>query len=292
MFQQAPETGDRYMVRNPSLSDRDFARLSSFIEGELGIKMPPAKRVMLESRLFRRLRIAGMSDYGAYLDWVFGEEGRRSELVHMIDAVTTNKTDFFREADHFEYLSRQVLPLWRPARPGASFRAWSAGCSTGEEPYTLGMVFEERRAVDPSFVWSLVATDISSKVLQHAVNGVYDADRVEPVPAAYKKRYLLKSKDPSKDLVRVKPNLRSKVEFRRVNLMDEQFGFREPFDIIFCRNVIIYFDRPTQERLVRKFCRALRPGGYVFLGHSETLTGMDVPLRSVAPTVYRMDAER
>lgn len=271
-----------------SLGDKDFKRLSGFIEEELGIKMPPAKRVMLESRLARRLRLHGFPNYTAYVDYVFSEEGARTELIHMIDAVTTNKTDFFREADHFDFLLNNLLPQVRP-QGGDTFHIWSAGCSTGEEPYTMAMVLEEYRRVCPSFLWRIFATDISTKVLAHAVEGIYEEEKVEPVPLDYKKRYLLRSKDHQKKLVRVKGELRSRIDFQRLNFMDDNFGLNERFDVIFCRNVIIYFDRPTQERLMRKFYERLVPGGYLFLGHSETLTGMNIPLRSVASTVYRRD---
>ncbi len=282
---------DDPVVRSEGLSDKDFSRLSSYIERELGIKMPPTKRVMLESRLFRRLRLHNMTNFSAYVDWVFSDEGSRSELIHMIDAVTTNKTDFFREADHFDYLLNVLLPKWTPRSSGDPFRVWSAGCSTGEEPYTLAMVLEERRQVAESFRWTLIASDISSKVLEKAIEAVYEEEKVAPVPMDFKRRYLLRSKDRSKAIVRVRPELRSKISFQRLNLMDENFGFKESFDVIFCRNVIIYFDRSTQERLIRKFYAHLRLGGYLFLGHSETLTGMNVPFRSVAPTVYRKDTE-
>lgn len=261
-------------------------RLSSFIERELGIKMPIAKKLMLESRLAKRLRMHGLADYGEYVDFVFSEEGTRAELIHMIDAVTTNKTDFFREADHFDYLLNVHLPSFES--PDV-LRAWSAGCSSGEEPYTLAMVLEEFRCDHPSFRYSILATDISTNVLSKAVDAVYEEEKVAPVPWDYKKRYLMRSKDPEKKTVRIKPELRSKIEFRRLNLMDEDFGLRERFDLIFCRNVIIYFDRPTQERLMVKFRERLKDGGLLFLGHSETMTGIGVHFRSLAPTVYRKE---
>lgn len=268
------------------MSETEFTRLSDYIQRELGIKMPPAKRVMLESRLSRRLRSRSMRSFGEYIDYVFSPEGTRTELINMIDAVTTNKTDFFREADHFDYLLNTVLPTVRHV-PADSFKVWSAGCSTGEEPYTLAMVLEEYRRIAPWFKWSILATDISSKVLEHALLAIYDAEKAAPVPYDYKKRYLLKSADPSKNLVRVKPALRSAIEFRRLNFMDDDYGIRTRFDVVFCRNVIIYFDRKTQERLIGKLCDHITPGGHLFLGHSETLTGMQVPLSTVAPTVYR-----
>jgi chemotaxis protein methyltransferase CheR len=270
------------------MTDTDFDRLSSFIERELGIKMPAAKRVMLESRLSRRLRLHKFVSYAAYVDYVFSDEGSRSELIHMIDAVTTNKTDFFREADHFDFLLNDLLPGTATA-PSNPFRIWSAGCSTGEEPYTIAMVMEEHRRSDPSFLYTILATDISTKVLGKAMDAVYEDEKVEPVPLDYKKRYLLKSKDPAKKVIRVKPELRSRIEFRRLNFMDDDFGIREHFDVIFCRNVIIYFDRPTQERLIRKFRERLKDGGVLFLGHSETMTGMNIQFRTLAPTVYRKE---
>jgi chemotaxis protein methyltransferase CheR len=270
------------------MTDADFERLSSYIERELGIKMPAVKRVMLESRLSRRLRLHKFTSYALYVDYVFSEEGSRTELIHMIDAVTTNKTDFFREADHFDFLLNNVLPN-ASSSSSEPFRIWSAGCSTGEEPYTIAMVMEEYRRVNPSFRYTILATDISTKVLGKAIDAVYEEEKVAPVPLDYKKRYLLRSKDANKKIVRVKPELRAQIEFRRLNFMDDDFGIREHFDVIFCRNVIIYFDRATQERLIGKFRDRLKNDGILFLGHSETMTGMDIKFRTLAPTVYRKE---
>jgi chemotaxis protein methyltransferase CheR len=198
----------------------------------------------------------------------------------MIDQVTTNKTDFFREPAHFDYLTRKALP--EITRTQRTVTVWSAGCSSGEEPYTLAMVLKEYGC---DFI--ILATDISTKVLDKAKLAVYDDERVGPIPDPLKRKYLLRSKNPAKKLYRVIPALRDCVRFRRLNFMEGDFGFREPMDVIFCRNVIIYFDKPTQERLLNKFCNYLSPQGYIFMGHSETLLGMDVPLVPAAPTVYR-----
>jgi chemotaxis protein methyltransferase CheR len=208
------------------------------------------------------------------------------ELVQMIDVVTTNKTDFFREPEHFEYLLGKALP--EILRKGGSRRAisvWSAGCSSGEEPYTLAMVLKESGC---NFL--ILATDISPRVLEKARLAIYEEEQVLPVPPELKRKYLLKSKDPHKKIYRIVPELREGIRFRRLNFMDGDFGFREPMDIIFCRNVIIYFDKPTQEKLLNKFCHYLSPNGYIFMGHSESLFGMDVPLTQVVPTVYRRSA--
>ena len=268
-----------------SLSDVDFRRLARFIEGELGIRMPDTKRIMLESRLQKRIRHFHMKDFREYVDFVFSEEGRNTELINMIDAVTTNKTDFFREADHFDFLLERVLPDWCAERSGVmSF--WSAGCSTGEEPYTLAMVLEEFKEANRGFDYRIFASDLSSQVLERAQAAIYDEEKAAPIPMSYKKKYLLKSKNKDLSLVRIKPELRRRVSFARINFMDDRYPIEGMFDVAFCRNVIIYFERKTQEAILRKICGHIRSGGWLILGHSETLTGMDMPLKSVAPTIY------
>ncbi|WP_136526653.1 CheR family methyltransferase [Geomonas ferrireducens] len=270
-----------------SLSARDFGRLSRFIYDTCGIKMPDVKKTMLEARLQKRLRSLGMHSFTDYCDFLFSQEGLDRELVPMLDMVTTNKTDFFREPDHFHYLTHTVLPEWVKRHPGGTLAIWSAGCSSGEEPYTLAMVLSEFAARNPGFDFKILATDISTRVLDKAKTAIYTESQVEPVAIELKKKYLLRSKDRASGMVRIVPELRAKVNFRRLNFMDDDFGMREHLDIIFCRNVIIYFDRQTQERLLQRFHRNMKPGSYIFMGHSETLSGLDVPLVSVYPTVYR-----
>lgn len=275
------------MDHSATLSVRDFGRLSRFIYDTCGIKMPDVKKTMLEARLQKRLRALGMHSFTDYCDFLFSEQGMEQELVQMLDMVTTNKTDFFREPDHFQYLTQTVLPDWVRRHPNATLAIWSAGCSSGEEPYTLAMVLSEFAQRNPGFDFRILATDISTRVLDKAKNAIYAESQVEPVPMDLKRKYLLRSKDRASAMVRIVPELRAKVRFRRLNFMDEDFGLREQLDIIFCRNVIIYFDRPTQEKLLQRFHRNLKPGGFIFMGHSETLSGLDVPLASVYPTVYR-----
>ncbi|MDX9897922.1 MAG: CheR family methyltransferase [Spirochaetia bacterium] len=268
------------------ISDARFKRLSAFIEKEIGIKMPDTKRSMIESRLQKRLRVLHMKSLDQYIDSVFS--GNDVELVHMINVITTNKTDFWREPDHFDLLVSRLLPTMRLALgENHSYSFWSAGCATGEEPYTLAMVLEEYGVSNPGFNYRIVASDISTSALDVALSGVYQASKVLPVPLSYRKKYLLRSRDPQRDEVRVKKDLRDKISFLRLNFMDSSFPFDGVFDVIFCRNVIIYFDRPTQERLLSTMCRYLPLGGHLILGHSETLTGMNLPLHSVAPTVYK-----
>lgn len=272
------------------LSTAEFGRLAAFIEEQCGIRMPPAKRIMVESRLRRRLRVLGLPSFAAYLAFLFNSAEGPAEQVHLVDAVSTNKTDFFREPEHFEVLVRTALPELARARGagiGRPLAVWSAGCSTGEEPYTLAMVLSEVAAGLPGFRFFILATDISTAVLAKASRAVYEDDRIDPIPQALRQRYLLRSRDPSRRVVRIAPELRAHVRLRRVNFLDPDFGLREKMDVIFCRNVMIYFDRPTQETLIQRFCQHLVPGGYLFIGHSETVNGLDVPLRPVAPTVYR-----
>jgi chemotaxis protein methyltransferase CheR len=273
------------------MTQAEFARFSEFIIGQCGIKMPPSKKIMLEARLQKRLRALGVPSFGEYYQHIHSESGR-DELIHMLDAVTTNKTDFFREPVHFQYLAQTILPqelseLERSKRRDRPFFLWSAGCSTGEEPYTLAMVLSEFANQHPALRFSIIATDISTRVLDRARDGIYDEDRIAAVPPVLKQRYVLRSKDRGKNLVRIVPELRDAVQFKRLNLMEESFSFSEPLDVIFCRNVIIYFDRDTQERLISRFCRVLKPDGHLFLGHSESVHGFDLPLRRITSTVYR-----
>ncbi len=281
---EARESGFRTM------SDRVFGRFRTFIQSELGIKMPDAKKTMLQARLQKRLRKLAMTSFDEYCEYVFSPEGMREELPNMIDAVTTNKTDFFREAQHFTYLTDSVLPELirnfgighrRPAR------FWSAGCATGEEPYTLAMVLNEFRAASSGFRFEILGTDVSTQVLRSAALGIYSHEKVAPVPMPLRKKYLLKSRDRQKDLVRIIPELRRQVSFCRLNFMSGSFGVQQMMDVVFCRNVLIYFDRETQEAVLNRICRHLLPGGYLFTGHSETLSGLQVPLVATTSTVYR-----
>jgi chemotaxis protein methyltransferase CheR len=202
--------------------------------------------------------------------------------------VTTNKTDFFREPRHFDFLVEKALPeLTARDRGGRPLLIWSAGCSSGEEPYTLAMVLSEYGLTHPGFRFRILATDISTNVLAKAELGIYTSDMVSPVPAAIKRRYLMVSREPGSDQVRIVPELRRLIEFRRLNFMDADYGMAEKADAIFCRNVIIYFDRPTQESVLRKLSSNLVPRGYMFVGHSETLHDMDLPLTPIEPALYR-----
>ncbi|MEO6188295.1 MAG: CheR family methyltransferase [Ginsengibacter sp.] len=266
----------------------EFNKLSGFILHNYGIKLPIAKKTMLEGRLQKRLRALSLTSFKDYCEYVFSDEGQQKELVHMIDVVTTNKTDFFREAVHFDFLTNNILPKYLETDlNGKPFKVWSAGCSTGEEPYTLAMVMSEFSEKYAAFDFNILATDISSRALHAAATAVYTKEKAAPIPLLLKKKYLLKSKDEENKTVRIIPQLRSKVCFRSFNFLDGNFSFGQTFNVVFCRNVLIYFDRPTQEKVILKLCSKLESGGYLFLGHSESISSMHLPLVQIQPTTFK-----
>lgn len=271
------------------LLQKDFTRLSQFIHSEYGIKMPDVKKTLLESRLQKRLKSLEIRSFKDYCDYLFSPEGMSEELPHFINKITTNKTDFFREKEHFEYLSNNVLPLLvNQDNTRKTINIWSAGCSTGEEAYTIGMVVQDyldRNRIDRVDV-SILATDISCEVLSIAKRAVYHDIRSAPIPFPIKKKYLLKSKAKDRKLIKIAPEIRQLVRFGRLNFMDTDYGLKQKMDIIFCRNVIIYFDKPTQDQILKNMLGYLKKGGYFFQGHSETTQGVNLPIRQVYPTVY------
>jgi chemotaxis protein methyltransferase CheR len=283
-------------IYEETLTGKQFKQLSAFIHEHMGIKMPPTKKIMLEGRLRRRLKTLGISSFHQYLQYLFSSRGMEEELIHMIDAITTNKTDFFREPKHFDFLVTHAIPQLITTY-GAGIKrkltVWSAGCSTGEEAYTLAMILSQFGEKYPGleFDFHILATDISTKVLEIATRAVYSEQKAADIPLPLKKNYLMKSKDSHRQLVRIVPRLRARVKFRRLNFLQEDFGFREQMDIIFFRNVIIYFDKSTQEEILRKVVNILRPEGYLFMGHSETILELNLPLKQAAATVYKRAAD-
>lgn len=267
------------------LSRKDFDRLARFIYAYSGIKMPPTKATMLEGRLRRRVRACGRMGFSDYCVYLFDEDGLDIEAVYLIDAVTTNKTDFYREPNHFKYMAETALP--RYAAEGVNrLRIWSSACSTGAEPYTIAMVMEEFRNAGNRMDYRILATDLSTEVLETARLGIYQRDLVLPVPPAQRTRYIMQARDKSRPDVRIHPDLRSRISFARMNLMDDRYPVGDPMHMIFCRNVLIYFDKPTQEKVLTRLCNCLLPGGYLFIGHSESAAGMDLPVKQVANTVF------
>lgn len=268
------------------LSRTDFQRLAELIQGYSGIKMPSSKQTMLEGRLRRRMRALSLPTFEAYCEFLFGEGGVETELVHLIDAVTTNKTEFFREPAHFEFMARKLLPAISDAGR-RSVKLWSAATSIGAEPYTLAMVMEEHRRLHSRLDYSILCTDLSTDVLVQAHAGIYPEAMIAPVPMELRQRYLRRARDPDSDQVRVTPALRSQLRFGRLNLMDDRYPVDRDMDMIFCRNILIYFDKPTQAKVLSRLCDHLRPGGHLFLGHSESLVGVDLPVTQIANTVFQ-----
>ena len=273
------------------LSDRHFRSIARLIEAEVGIKLPNGKRLMLEGRLHKRVRALNYSGLKEYVESLFDDGQLGEELTHLIDVVTTNKTDFFREPSHFTFIKQTAVPefLKRGSRGSRQLKIWSAACSTGMEAYTAAMVLDDMVRTGSRFGFRILGTDISTAVLQIARSAIYTRDMLAPVPSDFVKRYFLRSRDPSSDEVRLAPELRRQANFMRMNLMDSTYPVDRDVDIIFCRNVLIYFERETQRKVVEQLCSHLRPGGYLMVGHSESMIHSVVPgLRQVQPTIFRI----
>ncbi len=267
------------------ISGKHFKQLAALIQERTGIKLPASKQTMVEGRLRRRARDGGFPHLHAYCEWVLSREAEARDIEHLINAVTTNKTDFFREPKHFEYMVDRILPALTRAGQ-RSLRCWSAACSTGAEPYTIAMLLSEFTERERGIDFSVIATDLDTDVLSSAIRGIYPREMVDPVPKRLRQRYVLEARDKRRAEVRITPALRRKVAFGRLNLMDSSYPIGEPVDMIFCRNVLIYFDKPTQEAVVTRLCERLKPGGHLFLGHSETIAGFKDTLQSVGSTIF------
>lgn len=268
------------------ISSHNFKRLSARIHELAGIKIPLSKQTMLEGRLRRRVRALALDTLDDYCDAVFDGSIGEEETEYLLNAVTTNKTDFFREPKHFEYMESTVLPAIKAAGT-RRLRAWSAGCSTGAEPYTMAMVFDDFAERHGGPEYAILATDLDSEVLETARRGIFPRSQLDPVPPAMRRRYVMEPLDKRGGDVRIVPALRSAVGFAQLNFMDARYPVGDPMDIILCRNVLIYFDRPTQEAVLERLCRNLKTGGWMMLGHSETIADMALPLRQVGHTAFQ-----
>jgi len=264
-------------------SDADFRALAQVAYDYAGIALSDSKRNLLYSRLSRRLRHLGFDSFAEYREYL---QGNRSEIENFINSISTNHTKFFREAHHFEHLRAHVaVPFPQALRAGTArrLRIWSAGCSSGEEPYTIAVVLKREIPDIRSQDVKILATDIDTEVLAKAAQGIFAVSATDDVPAAYRDFF---RRDKDGRHVTIDSELRDAIAFRRLNLMDE-WPFRGPFDAIFCRNVMIYFDGATKTRLIERFTRMIRPGGWLYIGHSESLIGAHPGLQSVGRTVYR-----
>jgi len=271
-----PATGD-VSITGMAVSRKEFAKICTILYDAAGIKLNDGKEGLVVSRLGKRMREVGVSGFAAYIARI---EQDPAEMREMIDRLTTNKTSFFRESAHFDFLRTRALPSWG----NRDLTIWSAGCSSGEEPYTIATVlydFAQGGAVNGR----ILATDLSHRVLAKAKEGVYAAETVKDIPPQTLNRHFEKRREGAHDKWVAKDHLRDVIKFGTLNLMGD-WPMRGPFDAIFCRNVMIYFDRDTQERLVQRFSRLLAPDGFLFIGHSETLHSMTHDLRYVAPAAY------
>lgn len=265
-------------------SDREFNQVRRLVSEHTGIVLSDAKKEMIYSRLVRRLRQLNLDGFKDYIDLL--TSAGNDELVNFTNAVTTNLTSFFREPHHFEYLSHTLLPkLMRARQAERRLRVWSAGCSTGEEPYSLAMTIRESIPEASGWDVKILATDLDSNVVAKAQSGVYGLDRVADIPAPRLKRWFMRGRGEQADLVRVKPELRNMISFRQLNLLRE-WPMRGPFDVIFCRNVVIYFDKPTQQILFERYADIMAPDAQLFIGHSETLYNVTDRFVLLGQTIY------
>jgi chemotaxis protein methyltransferase CheR len=272
----------------PELGDGDFQFLRKFVLDHCGISLGEHKRQLVQGRLLRRLRALGLRQFGSYCDLL--RRDPHGELGELSSAISTNVTSFFREAHHYDLLATDLLPRWleQKRREGDRVRIWSAGCSTGEEPYALAMVLAEAiekhgaSGVDAK----ILATDLSPRALEAARSGIYALDRLAGISDEFRRRWMLRGSGEYEGLASVHPRLRQLVSIQPLNLL-HAWPMKGPFDAIFCRNVVIYFDQPTKQQLFRRFAQMLPVGGYLFLGHSESLHGISDEFELVGRTIYR-----
>jgi chemotaxis protein methyltransferase CheR len=270
---------------SPQITADDYDFICRMVYENSRIHLGKDKQGLVTSRLAKRLRQLELGSYREYCELLASPAGAE-ELRYLIDRISTNHTHFFREQKHFDFLSEKVLPTWRRSAAGETFRVWSAACSSGEEPYSLAIYLAEKLAPAASAQWHLDATDISTRVLDMARRGVYPGERLNDVPADWLRRHFQKGVGQWDGQFRIKEELRQRIAFHHLNLLQGGYPFTKPFHVIFCRNVMIYFDRATQTDLVARLSEVLVPGGHLMVGHSESLSGIKHNLRLVQPAVY------
>ncbi|SEM26679.1 chemotaxis protein methyltransferase CheR [Syntrophus gentianae] len=275
-------------MNSSELSDREFEKISQLVYSQCGINLHDGKKELVKARLGKRLREGNFRSFSDYYKYVTTREGT-DELITMIDSISTNLTYFFREESHFQRLQTIVKSILDNAdkqrQKIPAIRIWSAGCSTGEEPYSLGITIKESLNGFPANV-KIMATDISTRVLKIAGNGVYPVEKTKNITSAILRKYFQQGHGNWDGYIRIKKEISDMIDFSRFNLMETPSSNHE-FDIIFCRNVMIYFDKQTQGSVVNKFYNCLGKGGYLFIGHSESLTGLDHAFKYIEPSVYR-----
>lgn len=270
-------------VREFSFSDKDFSRVQKMVYDFAGIDLNDSKKNLVYNRLSKRIRFLELNSFHDYLNYV--EKTGEEEFVHLINAITTNLTFFFRENHHFEYLANNVIPsLIKKNAATKKIRIWSAGCSTGEEPYSIAITLKE--AVPAGWDAKVIATDLDTNVIHTGQTGVYPIDRLKGVSEERKKRWFLKGSGSNAGMARVKQELQQIIDFNQLNLMDE-WRFKDKIDVIFCRNVVIYFDKPTQSKLFNRYADLLSQDGHLFIGHSESLYKICDRFELLGQTIYQ-----
>lgn len=270
---------------NAPLLDKDYHFLCRLVYDRSRINLGTDKRSLVTSRLAKRLRKLGLNDYSEYCEMLRSPAGEE-EFQFLIDLISTNHTHFFREMKHFDFLREKILPAWKPGRGNGQFRLWSAASSTGEEPYSIAIHLAEHLAPAEAGAWRIDATDISTRVLEAAQRGIYEAGKVSGVSPELLRRHFQKGAGDWEGHFRVKDVLRNRVEFHHLNLLEPPYPFNHQFQVIFCRNVMIYFDRPTQESLVAHLVERLVPGGHLLVGHAESLSSIKHSLKLIQPAIY------
>ncbi len=259
-------------------TEENLRELSELIEAEVGIVLGSDKRELILSRMTSRLKAMGLSCFGDYLSYF--KQNRKQELSHLIDKITTNKTAFFREKNHFDFIQNDWLKQWKHNSENRCCYVWSAACSTGQEAYSLAMTLHHC-----DINYRIFASDISREVLTIAHNGIYSKELVDPIADVYRSKYLLKSRD--NKLIKMSPSLQQRIEFRLFNLVQARYDFKRQFDLILCRNVLIYFAPKTRNRIIHQMIESLSDGGHLLMGHSEALPGDWPQLEAVQPTIYQ-----
>jgi chemotaxis protein methyltransferase CheR len=280
------EYNEAVNIYSQKLSEDEFKKVQIFMLENLGIKLSPIKIVMVTSRLIKRLKKTGITNFKDYLEYAMSHEGRKSgEFECMIDELTTHKTEFFREPEHFNLLRDRILSGYK-TEAFNPFKIWSAGCSTGEEAYTMAIILSEFKLDNPNFDFNIYATDISNSSVMKAFRAIYNKELIMAIDQNLIKKYFLVSRDIKENKVRVAKNLREKVHFSILNLVEDYFFQNGSLDVIFCRNTLIYFDDISKKLVVNKLIEKLKPGGYLFVGLSETVTQYSKAISQVSPSVY------
>ena len=271
--------GSASMVNNVELKKSEFQFIREMVYEYCGINLQQGKEALVRGRLMKRLRALQLSSFKEYLEYLETDTSNQ-EFIKLIDILTTNKTSFFRENNHFNYINNHIIP----AIGNKSAKWWSAGCSTGEEAITLAISLRESQTLNSNSQVKILATDLSTEVLQIARKGAYEESKLKDIPKQYLKKYF--SKDKSESLYYIKNDVKDMITYGRLNLLDH-WPMRGPFDLIMCRNVMIYFDKMTQGRLVERFYNILAPGGFLFIGHSESISNKSLGFRAVQPAAYQ-----